>query len=155
MSTQTDSNQPARIHSYQEFWPYYLSEHSVPLCRHVHFIGTTGFVVYLGYLLTQNYWLGAALLVALVIGYSGFKVEAKQNAFWVLIGMIGVMGWTEPQIFNGILFAYFWAWVGHFLIEHNRPATFSYPLWSLLSDFKMWGEMCMGRRWRGPEQTDS
>lgn len=29
------------------------------------------------------------------------------------------------------------AWVGHFFVEHNRPATFGYARYSLMADFKM------------------
>ena len=40
---------------------------------------------------------------------------------------------------------YFFAWVGHFVFEKNRPATFTYPVWSLIGDFNMYWDALSGR----------
>lgn len=40
---------------------------------------------------------------------------------------------------------YGFAWVGHFFFEKNRPATFSYPIYSFLSDWIMWKDMLIGK----------
>lgn len=41
---------------------------------------------------------------------------------------------------------YFFAWVGHFFFEKNKPATLTYPLWSLMGDFRMFFEVVTGKR---------
>jgi hypothetical protein len=40
---------------------------------------------------------------------------------------------------------YAFAWFSHFVIEKNKPATFKYPLWSFISDYKMVFYMLTGR----------
>jgi hypothetical protein len=37
------------------------------------------------------------------------------------------------------------AWIGHFFFEKNRPATFKYPIYSLMGDFLMFWEILTGK----------
>lgn len=96
----------ARFTSFEEFWPFYLGEHSLPATRWMHFVGTS---------------LGLGVLI--------YALTTLQP---ILLPLAFVPG-------------YAFAWVSHFFIEHNRPATFKYPLWSFIGDFKMWGLMLTGR----------
>ena len=43
------------------------------------------------------------------------------------------------------VFGYGFAWFSHFVIEKNKPASFKYPLWSFISDYKMMFYMLMGK----------
>ena len=50
--------------------------------------------------------------------------------------------WLFPL---GLIPGYGAAWFAHFFIERNKPATFEYPLWSFLADYKMIAFMVAGR----------
>jgi hypothetical protein len=69
--------------------------------------------------------IGTTLVIAAVI--FGFLVDWR---FFVAAPLVG----------------YGFAWVGHFVFEKNRPATFKYPLYSLAGDFRLWFEVVTGRR---------
>lgn len=91
--------------SFEQFYPFYLKEHSDRTNRRLHFIGTSLVIV--------------LLLLSLFVSGMFFK-------FVPLVG-------------------YGFAWVGHFFFEKNKPATFKYPLFSLIGDFKMWYQIATGR----------
>ncbi len=92
--------------SFQEFYPFYLSEHSNRVCRRSHFIGSSGGLILVALAIAlHNPWL---LIAALLSGYGG-------------------------------------AWVGHFVFEKNRPASFAHPLWSFRGDWVMYRDMVLGK----------
>lgn len=65
------------------------------------------------------------------LGLAILATAIVSGNWWLLI----------PSVVSGYLFA----WIGHFFVEHNRPATFTYPLWSFVSDFRMYGYWLSGR----------
>jgi hypothetical protein len=59
--------------------------------------------------------------------------------------LLGVTQANWRYIPLGFLLGYGFAWVGHFFIERNKPASFGYPLWSFRGDWKMWALMLRGK----------
>ncbi len=100
------SKDEKQITNYPEFWDFYVAEHSEPLTRYLHFIGTM---------------LGIVLLVWIV-----------RTENWLYFPLCFIVG-------------YAFAWFAHFFVEHNKPATFKYPFWSFICDYKMVWFMLTGK----------
>ena len=71
------------------------------------------------------HYMGSALAIAALIA-----AFATLDWRWFLAAMVA---------------GYAFAWFAHFRIERNRPATFTYPVWSLVSDFRMFALWVVGR----------
>ena len=65
------------------------------------------------------------------------------------IGLAFMLHTFSTLNFWGLLAAlvcgYTFAWVGHFVFEKNRPATFQYPFYSFAGDWVMWKDHLMGK----------
>ena len=87
--------------------------------------------------------------------YSEFYLTEHQNRtsrilhfigtflVFIIIGVAIYNQWSWKW-FLVPLVGYGFAWVGHFFFEHNKPATFKYPLYSLLGDWVMFKDILLG-----------
>lgn len=71
------------------------------------------------------HFFGSTLVLALLI-------SAIATGHWILLSAVPLAG-------------YGFAWIGHFFFEKNRPATFCYPLYSLLGDWVMFFDILRGQ----------
>ena len=71
-----------RFRRYRAFWPYYVSEHSRPGTRRMHFIGTTGSValVVVAGVLGEPLLLIAALVCGYFFAWLSHSVDRAQPA---------------------------------------------------------------------------
>ncbi len=113
---------PQSFNSFDEFWAFYLRAHAKPLTRALHIAGTMLSFAFL-----------AAALAAL-------GSDPGSPLSWLIGAALAACALT----------AYGFAWIGHFVFEGNRPATFEHPLWSLLADLRM-----CGYGLRGPSSRSS
>ena len=68
------------------------------------------------------------------------------GSLMALVWLFLAVYWRQPAlIFAALVSGYAFAWVGHFIIEKNRPATFTYPLKSFLADWVMFFYILTGK----------
>ncbi len=51
----------------------------------------------------------------------------------------------KSYLAKALLSGYACAWVGHFFFEKNKPASFKQPLYSFVSDWRMFSHVCRGK----------
>jgi hypothetical protein len=65
------------------------------------------------------------------------RLHYAGTALVVLVAAAAVASRDWRLLVGVPLAGYGFAWFSHMVVERNRPATFTYPLWSLAADFRM------------------
>ena len=76
----------------------------------------------------------------------------RETRLWHIAGtgaasvilVAAILTFSFELFLAAVLVGYGPAWISHFVIEKNRPATFRYPVWSLMSDYRMAALWLMG-----------
>jgi hypothetical protein len=63
----------------------------------------------------------------------------------LVLALIAIAARSPWPLLGMPLAGYGFAWIGHYVFEHNRPATFSHPVYSLMCDFRMYWDVWRGR----------
>ena len=147
-----DARLAANTKPYQTFPEFYhhlyLPQHSLPGCKLLHFVGTCIIVA----LMVREPRIVPAMMAAAAVGLLAFRsFIGVPHGFFEMPLAIGAFmlatrllaGSVKPALL--VVFAgYGCAWFGHWFIELNKPATFVYPIFSLMGDFRMAAECALG-----------
>jgi len=133
--------------TFDDFFPFYMSQHSDTTCRRLHVVGTS--IIALGGLKDPKIYLSLAPALLIGVGMCYWTADISHGIYEFIVMLSVLIGSTRlvygdysgvKQMFTFILIGYGFAWVGHFGFEKNMPATFIYPSYSLLSDWRLFFE---------------
>jgi hypothetical protein len=128
--------------SFEQFYPFYLSQHDDETCRYLHFAGSLIILL----MAASDKFIAIALGLAALGGYGMMHftafmdhgaIEFAFTMFLYLFARKKLDGTSFKKAARVPLIGYAFAWVGHKFYELNTPATFIYPVYSLAGDFRM------------------
>ena len=85
---------------------------------------------------------GCLLDIIVVQGFAK-RCRIRDLAVALLCAAVATQTWWLIAV--AFVQGYAFAWVGHFFFEHNKPATFKYPWFSLMGDWKLWWDILTGK----------
>lgn len=136
--------------TFEEFYPFYISQHEDQTCRRLHFIGTALILIFSVF----EPHVISSMIMAAIMGYGVFAATRHiDHGIIEMAAMLGTflifMRKLTGSWFKAVavpVVAYGFAWAGHFYFEHNKPATFIYPMFSLAGDFRLFSEILSRQR---------